>query len=484
MKDSITAVGIDVSKGKSIVAIRRPGGEVVRKPFEVKHDISGLKELVSVLRQTKGDIRVVMEHTGNYWYPIARELNDAGYFVSIVNAMLIHDFGDNSLRKVKTDRADAMKIANYALAFWETLNRFVPDDEIRILLKTQSRLYERSTHVSIVLRNGLVSIVDQVFPGVNTFFSATYKTVSGHFKWVDFAKKFWHRECVASISLKAFSEKYAGWCKREGYLYSYSDAERIHHAARAVAATLPKCESTRILVAQSVDALNAVYDSMQSIQNEMNRLASLLPEYNTVMNICGVGPVTGPRLMAEIGDIRRFKSKSSLVAFAGLDAPPFQSGTYELKSRHISKRGSPHLRQTAFLVVSSILRRGNPDDPIYAFMDRKRSEGKHFYVYMVAGSAKLLRIYYARVSECLCENTSCDIGPGKQTEAFDELAAYLTSMDVTSEEYEETAYWLEKGIEFRNNPWDYCEESGIPMDIVSALRADKERHAGIPITVH
>ena len=53
-----------------------------------------------------------------YWRPIALALKEAGFFVSVVNAMLIHDFSDNSIRKIKTDRADSLKIANYALTFW------------------------------------------------------------------------------------------------------------------------------------------------------------------------------------------------------------------------------------------------------------------------------------------------------------------------------------------------------------------------------
>ena len=395
----ITAVGIDISKGKSVVAIRRPGGEIVMMPFEVQHDIVGLKELVKILRKTEGDIRVVMEHTGVYWYPVARALNEAGFFVSVVNAMLIHDFSDNSLRKVKTDRADAMKIANYALSFWDSLQRFAPDDEIRVSLKAESRLYERTSHVSIILKNGLITLTEQAFPGINNLLPSSTRNALGHFKWVDFFKRFWHRDCVAGISLKLFSETYRSWCKREGYLYSDADAEKIHQAARETTAVLAKCESTKRLVIQSVDTLNATYDALHAIRAEMNRLASMLPEYSTVMSIRGVGPITGPWLIAEIGDVRRFKNKSALVAFAGFDAPPFQSGTFEAKSRHISKRGSPHLRQAAFVTCSSIMRQSNPDDPIFAFMSKKRLEGKHFYVYMVAGSAKLLRIYYARVME-------------------------------------------------------------------------------------
>lgn len=131
------------------------------------------------------------------------------------------------------------------------------------------------------------------------------------------------------------------------------------------------------------------------------RLASLLPEFDVVMSMQGAGEITGPQLMAEIGDVRRFTHKGALVAFAGVDAPPFQSDKFESKSRRVSKRGSPHLRKVLFLISSVILRCGDPEKPIFQFMDRKRAEGKHFYVYMVAGSAKFLRIYYARVKAYL-----------------------------------------------------------------------------------
>ena len=103
----------------------------------------------------------------------------------------------------------------------------------------------------------------------------------------------------------------------------------------------------------------------------------------------------------EIGDVRRFTNKNALVAFAGVDAPPFQSGSFEAKSRHVSKRGSPHLRRTLFQVMSVVLQRSSTDNPLYSFMDKKRAEGKHFYVYTVAGAAKFLRVYYARVKEYL-----------------------------------------------------------------------------------
>ena len=156
-----------------------------------------------------------------------------------------------------------------------------------------------------------------------------------------------------------------------------------------------------MLITQAVDSLNAVYDALNILRSELVRLASLLPEYDVVMAMQGAGPITGPQLMAENGDVRRFTHKGALVAFAGMDAPPFQSGTFDSKSRQISKRGSPHLRKVLFTICSIILQHSNPENPVFQFMDKKRSEGKHFYVYMVAGGAKFLRIYYARVKEIL-----------------------------------------------------------------------------------
>lgn len=160
----ITAVGIDVSKSKSTVAIRRPGGEVVMLPFDVQHNMEDIQRLISTLHKVGGDIKIVMEHTGMYWRPLALALINARFFVSVVNAMLIHDFSDNSIRKVKTDKADSMKIANYALTYWAELRPYTSEDETRNMLKIQSRHYERTLNTSIALRNGLIALLDQCFP--------------------------------------------------------------------------------------------------------------------------------------------------------------------------------------------------------------------------------------------------------------------------------------------------------------------------------
>lgn len=102
-----------------------------------------------------------------------------------------------------------------------------------------------------------------------------------------------------------------------------------------------------------------------------------------------VGPTLGPHLMAEIGDVRRFHSKKALVAFSGIDAPPYQSGQINIRSHSISKRGSPSLRRTLFLVISVYLLNVLLDEPVYQFMDKKRSESKPYRVYMIASANKI-----------------------------------------------------------------------------------------------
>lgn len=132
----MNAVGIDVSKGKSTVAIMRPFGEVVAEPFEVSHTDADLRKLACFLEKLPGKTRIVMEYTGSYWQPIAKVLHDAGLFVSAVNALLIYKYGNNSIRKGKTDKLDALKIANYCLDRWTDLERYAPADQIRQTLKT------------------------------------------------------------------------------------------------------------------------------------------------------------------------------------------------------------------------------------------------------------------------------------------------------------------------------------------------------------
>lgn len=396
----MNAVGIDISKGKSTVAVMRPFGKVLLPPFEVHHSSSELSKLASLLKSLDGESRVILESTGNYHAPVAKILHDAGLYVSVVNAMLVHDYGNNSLRRAKTDKKDAVKLANYGLDHWLLLPRYFPEEDTRLLLKNCYRQYLQYVKVQTMLKNNLLSLLDMIFPAVNRIFTSPARA-DGSEKWVDFIDAFWHVQCVAELSAKAFATRYLKWCRKHGYNFSDEKALEIHETAREHVAVMPKNDTTKLLVKQAVAQLRTVSSAKAALHDEMNALAASLPEYPVVMDMFGIGPKLGPQLMAEIGDVRRFHSKKALVAYAGLDAPPYQSGQMNVRSRSISKRGSPSLRRTLFLVMSVYLQCSPPDEPVYQYMAMKRAEGKPYLVYMMASANKFLRRYYAAVKAYL-----------------------------------------------------------------------------------
>ena len=395
------AVGVDVSNGRSTAAVLGARRKVVMKPFEVPHTADGFASLVEKLRGLNGEARIVMEHTGRYYESFAMSMYRAGFFVSAVNPLVIKDYREGvDVRKVKTDRADALKIAQFALDKWEILPQYTPMDTIRYDLKTLHRQFQLASKTRTALNNNLIALLEQSYPGANRYFDSPVRP-DGSQKWIDFVDTFWHVDCVASLSRSAFVERYRKWCRRHGYNFSEQKALELHADARQKFPLVPKSDTCRLLVKEAVAQLNAVSRTVEAYRAEMNRLAAQLPEYETVMAMTGVGKSMGPQLIAEIGDLRRFAHQKSLVGFAGTDPIKDDSGDRVSHSKPSSKRGSPYLRKTLFVVMTILLQLQPQDDPVYQFLDKKRSEGKKYYVYMTAGMTKFLRIYYGRVRDCL-----------------------------------------------------------------------------------
>ena len=396
----MNAVGIDVSKGKSTVTIRRPGDVVIMPPREISHTQSAINELIGQIRELDGETKVCMEHTGRYYEPVATWLSDAGIFVSAVNPVLIKDFGDDSLRTPKTDKADSKKIARYTLDRWAKLKQYGIMDKTRNQLKTMNRQFGFYMAQKTAMKNNLIALLDQTYPGANAFFDSPARS-DGSQKWVDFVHTYWHVDCVRSKSLDAFTEHYHAWCKRKGYNFSADKAENIYQSSSDLIAVFSKDDSTKMLIRQAVAMLDVASATVESLRLKMDEAASALPEYPVVMAMNGVGPSLGPQLMAEIGDVTRFTHRGALTAFAGVDPGKNDSGKHVQKSVPTTKKGSPYLRKTLFQIMDGLIKRSPADDPVYAFMDKKRAQGKPYYVYMTAVANKFLRIYYGRVKEYL-----------------------------------------------------------------------------------
>ena len=202
------------------------------------------------------------------------------------------------------------------------------------------------------------------------------------------------------MRLSTFTERYRKWCHRHGYNFQPDKPRFLMEKAKDLIALLPMDKMTKMMVQTAVAQLNVLSKTVETLRTQMIALAENLPEYPVVIDMNGVGPTPASQLIAEIGDVTRFSHRGSLTAFAGVDPGAKQSGTMQRKSNRTSKAGTPHLRRALFQVVSGLLMRA-PDDRVYNFMDKKRSEGKPYYVYMTAGANKFLRIYYGRVKEYL-----------------------------------------------------------------------------------
>ena len=236
------------------------------------------------------------------------------------------------------------------------------------MLKAYSRQYTKYNKIKVMLKNNLISLTDQTFPGVNELFTSPPRKCDGHEKWMDFVLKFWHCECICKLSPKAFAERYRKWCKRQGYYFSAQKANDIYIASLGHWLVIPKDDTVKLLLTQAITQINAICETIAVIATELKRLAALLPEYPVVSKFYGVGDILGPQLMAEIGDVYRFRSKGSLVCFAGLEAPPYQSGKFESEDRSISKKGSPHLRKVLFQIMDCYLKQSPPMSRSFNFL--------------------------------------------------------------------------------------------------------------------
>lgn len=394
------SVGIDAAKGKSTVCIMKSYGEIIVPPKNIAHTASELQSLVFLLKSLGESVRAVMEATGTYHRPILKALLEAGVFVAVENPLVIKKYSSATLRKGKTDKLDAIKLAQYGIEKWLILKQYEKNEEIYGELKLLGRQYTNYIEMRVSSLNRLHGLIDQTAPGIEHLLQS-HCTNKAKNKLCDFISTFWHYDVIIKKTEEAFVTAYNTWAKKQGYRPSESNAKKIYALAKNGTPTLSSgMPSTKMLILEAVRNLNTINLTISIILSQMQDLASQLPEYPIVSAMKGVGERLSVLLISEIGDVRRFHSGSALVAYAGLDAPPYQSGTFDGTKRHISKRGSSQLRKLCFEVMMALkLKPPKEDTAVYDFMLKKEAEGKAKMVAKVAAMNKFLRIYYARALE-------------------------------------------------------------------------------------
>lgn len=393
------SVGIDVSKGKSTVCILKPYGEIVSKPFDITHTENELYELSSMLLKFDDEVKVVMEATGIYHLPVLTYLQEKGIFVAVINPYLMKMYRSGNLRKVKTDKIDSKIIANYGIEHWFTMKAFQTSEDKYGELKLLGQQYRHYMKLHIMSLHELIHLLDYTMPGIKGML-ASWNEGTRKDKLSDFVEQFWHYDMITAYSENEFIEEYKFWAKERKYHQSPNKAKAIYRMALNGIPTLPSdTPSTKMLVTEAIRVLKEVDATLNIILSRMQELAKSLPEYSVVREMGGVGDVLAPKLIAEIGDIRRFHSGKALIAYAGIDTPPYESGQFVGSNRRITKRGSAALRKVGYETMRCIKSHPKPNDPVYQYVIKKETEGKAKKSAKIAGLNKFLRIYYARVKE-------------------------------------------------------------------------------------
>ena len=389
-------VGIDISKGKSTIAIISVVGEVIEEPFEIIHDNEGLNLLEEKLKDiSKEDLKIVMEETGTYHLPVLSYLLDKGYFVVTENALKIKKYLDRGLRKAKTDKKDALKLAEYTCDNWYKLNKVKENDEIYDNLKLLSRQYLGHISVQTKQKINFSNLCDLLFPGYyqlldeNTFILG-----------LEIFKKYYHPEIIKNKKQPQFINEIDQLAKKLGHKGAGKTlAKKIYLLAQKTISPRPNNKYAHLSANSCADALILTIKTTTIIISEMDKLARKLPEYEVISEIPGCGKKLTSRVIAEIGDVRRFKNAGSIIAYAGIDAPPYQSGQFESINRHISKRGNKYLRKAGYEVVKSIKSSCKLNNELKAYIVKKENEGKLKKVAKIAGLNKFLRMYYGIVKK-------------------------------------------------------------------------------------
>lgn len=387
-------VGIDVSKGKSTVSILSVEGEVIEEPFEINHDLSNLDLLNEKLSTfLKEDLKIVLEQTGTYHLSILTYLLDKGYCVIAENPLKIKKYLDRNLRKAKNDKKDSLKLAEYCCDNWYKLKPNTIEEEKYKELRFLSRQYFTFNDIKVKQKNDLSNLCDLVFPGYYQLLNENNFLLG-----IIVFKKYNNPESVKNIKEEKFYKEIDKIAQKRGQSKAGKTlAINIYKLAKETYSLCPSSKITQPIIDRSVAALILSIETTNEIITNMSELAKSMYEYNIVRNMDGVGEKIAPLLIAEYGDIRRFKNAGSLIAYTGIDAPPYQSGKFEAVNRHISKRGNKYLRRIGYTTMKAVKTFCKSGTELYDYIVQKENEGKSKKSSKIAGLNKFLRQYYGKV---------------------------------------------------------------------------------------
>ena len=375
-------IGIDIGKNHHEASIVSPEGKQIGHSLRFATTHKGADSLMSFIFNNIGNSSCIfgMEATGHYWYPIYSFLKARGYTIYVINPIQSDSLRKMYIRQTKNDSIDSFLIAE-VIRFGQFGTTSMADENI-LAMRQLCRYRDSviSSRTEIKLRIG--TIMEQIFPEYEKLFSSLWVSTS-----MGILEKYLTPENIENAPIDELFEIIKD--KSHNKL-TMKKAISIREAA---------ADTFGIKIAQDAFSfqLKQLIDRMNFLDKQIEALDCQILEYYEKFDcylhtIPGIGMIAAATILAEIGDINRFKSSSALVAFAGIDPTVRQSGEFSSTHNHMSKRGSPYLRHAIFLAATTC---SFHNSPLNAYYKKKRDQGKHHLTATGAVARKLTTIIYA-----------------------------------------------------------------------------------------
>ena len=379
-------VGIDVSKDK-FDACGITGGEVKLFQFSATMDRKGFEKLKGHLAAASiSSILIGMESTASYHVDLFSYLVSEGYKVLLINPLLISNYVKMQLRKTKTDKKDAVVIAEFLLTNGDTLiQRATPSliSDLRDLSRQRESLVDEMTALKIEIKRLLNITFPELEHMVGIFTKSILKLLQ------QYPSAFALRDAdLGQLSRMLIADSYGR--KREAFA-----AELIKAAHSSISSKSPAKE---MILKQKIALLLHLEDALQEITSMLIEMSRKLMEedINIMTSIRGIGDKTAANFLVEMGgDINQFERSGKIIAMAGLDPAVYQSGKHEGRGR-ITKRGNRHLRRVIWMMTTRVI---HYSDIFKAYYLKRRKEGLPYKMAVLATAHKLIRVVYAMLKQ-------------------------------------------------------------------------------------
>ena len=375
-------VGIDIGKNHHEASIVSPEGKQIGRSLRFATTHKGADSLMSFIFKNIGNSPCVfgMEATGHYWYPIYSFLKAKGYTIYVINPIQSDSLRKMYIRQTKNDSIDSFLIAE-VIRFGQFGTTSMADETI-LAMRQLCRYRDSviSSRTEIKLRIG--TIMEQIFPEYEKQFSSLWVSTS-----MGILEKYLTPENIENAPIDELFE-----------IIKDKSHNRLTRA-KAISIKEAAADTFGIKIAQDAFSfqLKQLIDRMNFLDKQIEALDCQILEYYEKFDcylhtIPGIGMIGAATILAEIGDISRFKNSSSLIAFAGIDPTVRQSGEFNSTHNHMSKRGSPYLRHAIFLAATTC---SFHNSPLNAYYKKKRDQGKHHLTATGAVARKLTTVIYA-----------------------------------------------------------------------------------------